>query len=251
MTVSMMEMSLSHAGQLILGTDLRSQGWAFGRGTDVARWFNLDDESWQEFAEYWEGLSLDEHMADRGTYRYRRYSEFEFQKGGDLKILPHKPYEQPKNINTLNGGVARQFLPLEQGFIEHPFFSALLAGMAGIFDDAQGQRCRWNIRLHPYRIVTNDYEQGKPTPEGRHRDGVDYIIMMLVRRVGITGGITRVSSPDNTTLFEGMLARCLDMIVADDRQVLHEVSPIDCAHPGEDGYRDALIIAFTRMESPA
>lgn len=251
MTIAMAEIVLSRAGQSTLGRDLRSQGWAFGRGPDMARWFNLDDESWQAFAAYWEGLSLDEHMADRGTYRYRRYSEFDFQAGGELKKLPHAPYEQPKYINTLNGGVARQFLPLEEGFVEHPFFGALLTGMVRVFDEAEGRRCRWNIRLHPYRIVSNDYEQGKPTPEGRHRDGVDYIIMMLVKRVGITGGVTRVSSPNNTTLFNTMLARPLDMIVADDRQVMHEVTPIDCAQPNEEGYRDALIIAFTREDSPA
>ena len=43
----------------------------------------------------------------------------------------------------------------------------------------------------------------------------------------------------------------LTLIVADDRQVMHEVTPIDCAQPNEEGYRDALIIAFTREDSPA
>ena len=142
-------------------------------------------------------------------------------------------------------------VPLEDGFVEHPFFHALLAGMVRIFDGESGARCEWNIRLHPYRIVTNELEQGKPTPEGRHRDGVDFIIMMLVRRAGVSGGVTRVSDREDRTLIEVMLSQGLDIIVADDRQVFHEVTPIDCAKEGEEGYRDALIVAFTRKDKPA
>ncbi|WP_416426286.1 2OG-Fe dioxygenase family protein [Pseudomonas sp. App30] len=232
-----------------ISDDIKKQGWAYRDGDGLARHFNLDAESWAEFAGYWDGLVLDEYMADRGTYRYRRYSEFDFRDGGSLHKLPHAPYEQARYINTLNGGVARHFLPLEQGMVEHPFFNALLSGMARIFDAAEGTTCDWNIRLHPYRIVSNDEEQGKPTPEGRHRDGVDYIVMLLIRRVGITGGTTRVSTPLNKTLCEVTLANGLDMILGDDHQIMHEVSPINSLEIGRQGHRDALVIAFTRKGS--
>ncbi|MDF3932509.1 2OG-Fe dioxygenase family protein [Pseudomonas citronellolis] len=251
MSLACMELALSQQGVGAIGGDLLREGWSFKSGPDLARWFNLDEDTWASFAAFWENLALDEHMADQGTYRYRRYSEFDFQVGGPLRKLPHAPYEQPKYINSLNGGVPRQFLPLEDGFVEHPFFHALLAGMVRIFDGVSGARCEWNIRLHPYRIVTNELEQGKPTPEGRHRDGVDFIIMMLVRRAGVSGGVTRVSDREDRTLIEVMLSQGLDIIVADDRQVFHEVTPIDCAKEGEEGYRDALIVAFTRKDKPA
>lgn len=229
-----------------ISNDINRQGWAYCEGQALRQRFNLDPNSWEDFASYWENLALDEHMADQGTYRYRRYSEFSFKVGGKLHKLPHAPYEQAKHINTLNGGVARRFLPLEDGMVEHPFFIALLTGMAEIFDGAAGATCDWNIRLHPYRIVTNEFEQGKPTPEGRHRDGVDYIVMMLIDRIGINGGTTRVSNPLNKTLWEGTLSNGLDVILGDDRQIMHEVSPINGNENGVEGYRDALVIAFTR-----
>lgn len=243
------EIALEAGAVKSISDDVMRQGWAYRDGQSLFQRFNLDASHWEAFARYWSRLALDEHMADHGTYRYRRYSEFDFKVGAALRKLPHAPYEQPRSINTLNGGVARHFAALENGMVEHPFFVALLTGMARIFDRAVGQPSRWNIRLHPYRIVTNEFEQGKPTPEGRHRDGVDYIVMMLVRRVGVTGGTTRVSDPLNKTLYEVTLANRLDMIVGDDHQILHEVSPIHCQEVGRDGYRDALVIAFTRQEA--
>lgn len=125
-------------------------------------------------------------------------------------------------------------------------FFELLAGISRVFDEAVGGRSDWNIRLHPYRIVTNDYEQGKPTPEGRHRDGVDYIVMMMVHREEITGGVTRVSDNLNKTPFEVQLTNPLDLIVGDDHQIMHEVSLINYIEASGEGYRDALVIAFTR-----
>ncbi|MBD1554557.1 2OG-Fe dioxygenase family protein [Pseudomonas typographi] len=246
MTVACTEIVLDAHAVTSISDDISKQGWAYRDGQGMAQRLNLDPDSWEDFSRYWENLALDEYMADQGTYRYRRYSEFDFKVGGALHKLPHAAYEQATYINTLNGGVARHFLPLEDGMVEHPLFIALLAGIARVFDRVEGATCDWNIRLHPYRIVTNEFEQGKPTPEGRHRDGVDYIVMMLVRRTGITGGTTRVSTLLNKTLCEVTLANGLDVIMGDDRQIMHEVSPINCQEIGRQGYRDALVIAFTR-----
>lgn len=231
-----------------LGLDLIRRGWGYAKGADMKASFGLDEQSWQGFAAFWQRLSLDGHMADGGTYRHRRYSAFElnYQRSSLLR-MPHGPYEQASNINKLNGGIARHFPPLEEAMVSHPFFLDLLFSMARIFDCAAGGSGTWDVRLHPYRICSNELEQGKPTPEGLHRDGVDYIVMMLIGRSGVTGGVTRVTDALGNTLFETTLAEPLDIIVGDDHQIMHEVSPLHCAQAGVQGHRDALVIAFTRL----
>ncbi|MVA27931.1 2OG-Fe dioxygenase family protein (plasmid) [Agrobacterium vitis] len=53
-------------------------------------------------------------MRDGRTYRYRRYSTFEYSsKDEKFRLLPHASYEQSKRGNHLNGGFKRHFEPLE------------------------------------------------------------------------------------------------------------------------------------------
>ena len=54
----------------------------------------------------------------------------------------------------------------------------------------------WLIEAHQFRIITGR-DPGKPTPEGLHRDGVDYVFISLIERHNISGGVTRVV-PANT-----------------------------------------------------
>ena len=232
---------INHAAQAI-----QTDGWLFIAGDDLQDDLELDEEYISSFSRYWDSLSRDEFMADNGTYRYRRYSQFELRDpDGELKLLTHEPYSQPKNINTLNGGVDRVYPPLEEGFINHPLFISILRGLGRIFNQAEGETCKWRIRLHPYRILTDAEETGKPTPEGLHRDGVDYIAMMLIRRVNVSGGVTTVTDNERNVLCTKTLSQPLDVIVADDHRVMHEVTPILCSK-GSQGYRDVLVIAWER-----
>ena len=53
----------------------------------------------------------------------------------------------------------------------------------------------WYVEAHQFRIDTTD-GIGRPTPEGAHRDGVDFVAVVLVAREGIKGGETRVFEAD-------------------------------------------------------
>ena len=136
-------------------------------------------------------------MAGGGTYRYRRDGQLERAPGGALRQLPQSAYEQPKYINSLNGGVARTFDPLEPGFCAHDVFLGLIDWLAALYDPREGHACHWNIRLHPYRIVAGDDTQGRPTPEDPHRDGVDYIVSLLRGRRNVTGSETPIHPADS------------------------------------------------------
>ena len=83
---------------------------------------------------------------------------------------------------------------------EHPVFEAqatfreLLQAMARLASDLKGPQ-PWYIEAHQFRIDTEG-GIGRPTPEGAHRDGVDFVAVILIGREGIKGGETRVFEAD-------------------------------------------------------
>ena len=48
----------------------------------------------------------------------------------------------------------------------------------------------WHVELHQFRIEALPGMPGMPTPEGMHRDGVDYVLVLLVSRSNIGSGTT-------------------------------------------------------------
>jgi hypothetical protein len=86
----------------------------------------------------------------------------------------------------------------------------------------------------------------RPTPEGRHRDGHDYVAMHLIRRVRCGGGETLIYPRGGAkVLARTTLSDPLDSVLVDDGAVDHEVTPL--AVDGGPGYRDVLLVTF---ESP-
>ncbi|WOD10101.1 2OG-Fe dioxygenase family protein [Pseudomonas sp. NyZ704] len=224
---------------------LKDKGWVFVPGQQWKNSFSLSLGQWSGFAAYWDNLMLDTHMGDNGRYRYRRYSSFQVTPStGQILPNPHEPYMQPKSVNPLNGDTKRYYSPLEQGLVTHPFFESLLLGLGQIYAQASGKNEEWNVKLHPYRIRADQSSPGMPTPEGLHRDGVDFIAMMLVDRVGVEGGVTTITDNNRSFLFSKTMTSPMDIILGDDHRVMHEVSAVNS--PVLSGYRDALVIAFAR-----
>ncbi|HSC80389.1 MAG TPA: 2OG-Fe dioxygenase family protein, partial [Chitinolyticbacter sp.] len=207
---------------------------------------NLEPAVWQEFTDCWERLTLDRYMGDGGSYRYRRYGAFLLGAHGELVLQPHAPYEQPRYINTLNGGVARHFDPLEPSFVHNRFLRGLLRSLGRVFDAVEADNGPWLIRLHPYRIRADGPAVGQPTPEGLHRDGVDFIVTLMIERRNVEGGETRITDAGGNLLHALTLSEPLDMVVANDVTTMHAVSPITAAAPGCVAYRDVLVIAYSR-----
>ena len=83
---------------------------------------------------------------------------------------------------------------------------------------------------------------GRPTPEGAHRDGVDFVAVVLVARNGIKGGETRVFQADGPDGQRFTLAEPWSLLLLDDAKVIHESTPIQPL----DGYghRDTLVLTY-------
>lgn len=190
----------------------------------------------------WNDLPPDEHLKDGGRYRRRRHACF-VAGGGALQPVPHRAHWQPVEYNALHGGMERWFAPMLPASTGAPVWQALLGGLARVFDAATGTRAPWFVEAHQFRIDTAG-GIGRPTPEGAHRDGVDFVAVFLVGRHGIKGGETRVFAADGPAGQRFTLTEPWSVLLLDDARVIHESTPIQPLD-GE-GHRDTLVLTYRR-----
>jgi len=210
----------------------------------MAERLGVADGDWRGFAGTWEHLGPDEHMADGGRYRRRRFGVMSL-KGSDLERRPHQPHFQARDYNRLNGGVDRWFEPIMPAVLTHPVVARLVVLSREIFslDDLAPE---WRVELHQFRIEARSGSDGLPTPEGIHRDGVDWVAVMLVARVNIDRGVTAIFDEDRRPLGAFTLTAPMDAVFLDDHRVLHGVTPIVPIDAELPAYRDVLVMTFTR-----
>jgi hypothetical protein len=221
-----------------------TQGYAFAPGSAMALSLagrGLTD--WEGFTASWNDLGIDRHMADGGRYRRRRHAVFRMS-GGHIERLPHRPHFQLQAHNPLNGGVERWFDPIKPEIATHPAFTAILRGCADIFTSQFPAASVWEVETHQFRIEANPFTAGKPAPEGMHRDGVDFVCVMLVGRSNVTGGETVLEDTSHAELFRRCLRTSMDAIFLDDRRLFHLTGEIRTL--GEEGpsFRDSFVVTF-------
>jgi hypothetical protein len=205
--------------------------------------------AWDAFADSWNDLGLDTFMADGGRYRRRRFAAFAATPEGVAR-KPHQPHWQSRDYNPLNGGVQRWFEPVTEAIAEHPVTRGVIqAGLALFHPLSPASDQPWHVELHQFRIEARAGEQGLPTPEGAHRDGVDWVIVMLVDRRNVDSGVTDVFAPDGTSLGSFTLTAPGDAVFLDDHRVLHGVTAIRPLDPAAPAIRDVLVVTYRRESS--
>src|SRR5690606_18319616 len=168
---------------------LHEGGCVLVSAQQLAALSGIEPAQFDALPRFWGALPRDAYLLDGGSYRFRRHSCF-VHEAGALRQVGHRAHWQPTEYNALHGGMERWFEPIEPQLIALPAWRALLNGLAGLFSQVQPAP-RWYIEAHQFRIDTTD-GIGRPTPEGAHRDGVDFVAVVLVRRGGGPGGETRV-----------------------------------------------------------
>ena len=206
---------------------------------------SLDD--WQAFADSWNALELDEHMADGGRYRRRRHAVFVAGQDGAVERQPHQPHYQELDYNPLHGGVARWFAPLTDEIAGGRSLTTILEFCRALFGRLAGQP-QWKIEVHQFRIEARPGHEGLPTPEGLHRDGVDFVLVLLVNRSNIASGTTSIHAPDGRELGRFTLTHPFDAALVDDARVAHGVTAVKAIDPAQPAYRDVLVVTFKRNE---
>jgi hypothetical protein len=189
----------------------------------------------------WDRLPRDTYLLDGGRYRFRRHSCFVHDIAGDsLQLVPHRAHWQPRDYNALHGGLERWFEPIEPAVLAAEAWTHLLRALGNLFA-AVRPLPRWYIEAHQFRIDTAE-GIGRPTPEGAHRDGVDYVAVILVNRQDVSGGETRVFDAQGPAGVRFTMVEPWTALLLDDAQVVHETTPIQKA--GLHGIRDTLVLTF-------
>ncbi len=203
---------------------------------------------WDGFADSWNDLGVDTYMADGGRYRRRRHAALSVT-ASRIRRKPHQPHYQSRDYNALNGGIARWFEPVRDDIATHPALLAILKASFALFDYCTDPATRpdsWHVELHQFRVEAQPGIAGKPTPEGLHRDGVDWVLVLLIRRENVASGETSIHDLQHRKLGSFTLTRPMEAALVDDSRVFHGVTPVEPIDPGAPAYRDVLVATFRR-----
>ncbi|MET0661146.1 MAG: 2OG-Fe dioxygenase family protein [Steroidobacteraceae bacterium] len=202
----------------------------------------LDETSLDELRPSWERLPRDTYLRDGGRYRYRRHACFrqKLARPNALERVPHRAHWQSTNYNALHGGIERWFEPIEVEVTSMAIWSRLLCGLGQVFATL-ARVPQWYIEAHQFRIDTAE-GIGRPTPEGAHRDGVDFVAVILVQRRDVRGGETRVFEASSSGGVRFTMHVPWTALLLDDARVIHETTPIQPAEA--PGVRDTLVLTY-------
>jgi len=184
---------------------------------------------------------LDEYMGN--LTRYKRFSQYRVartaQEGWAFELLPHRDYTTFKKFNKVAGGIRRTYEPIEVDFT-----AIFAAGAAGLPLETSED---WQINVHQNRTRAPLDRPGVLTPEGVHHDGHEYVMIAVLRRHSVVGGETRLWKPGATEPFWTGTIWPGQAVLLDDQAIAHDVTDV-LPENGKPGYRDILIVAFSRWK---
>ena len=236
----------------LLSGALQRRGYAVLSPELVAQGIGCNASDLMAFNPSWDHLVTDTYLKDGGRYRKRRHSCFAVN-GDSVQLTPHRAHWQPVEYNALHGGMQRWFEPVVPDVVAAPAWQKLLVWLARVGSACQASRGAspkpepWFVEAHQFRIDTTD-GIGRPTPEGAHRDGVDFVAVFMVERANIKGGETRVFDASGPTGERFTLMQPWSLLLLDDAKVIHEstpIQPLDTAQ-GTGAHRDTLVVTLRR-----
>ncbi len=226
-----------------LREEVASRGYAFVSAGTMADVLGLL-EDWNRFAASWYDMPLDKQLPDGHRYRRRRYATLSARHGEDTFVVePHQPHYQSRDYNTLVGGIERWFEPMDAAILEGESFRRIVAFTLELFAPLR-PTADWHIECHQFRIEARRDAEGQPTPEGVHRDGVDYVLVLLVNRDNIESGTTTVHDLQGRVLGSFTLSASLDTALVDDHRCMHGVTPVRPFDAARPAFRDVLVVTL-------
>ena len=237
MTIETLSPPVTPAKELV--QSLRTNGYVVVSAETVAQIAKTSLSELLALNVFWNDLPRDPYLKDGGRYRYRRHASYEI-KGDALLAVPHRAHWQSVDYNALHGGIERRFEPIQAQLASSPAWQSLLLGMAHVLSSLKPVTT-WFVEAHEFRIDTTD-GIGRPTPEGAHRDGHDFVAVFILDRVAIKGGETRVFEANGSAGLRFTLSQPWSLLLMNDERMIHESTPIQPT--GVYGHRDTLVLTY-------
>ncbi|MFL6130632.1 MAG: 2OG-Fe dioxygenase family protein [Mycobacteriales bacterium] len=194
-----------------------------------------------ELLDTYDDLPVDAYMG--GGTRYKRFSQYKLswsaEAGWALEVLPHRDYTTYKKFNPVGGGIRRVYQPLKADFSDY------VRAAADGFPLSRSEA--WQINVHQNRTRATADRPGPLTPEGVHKDGHEYVLIAVLRRVNVAGAETRLWQPDAEAPFWSGVLDAGRAVLIDDQAIAHDVTDVRSADGGP-AYRDIVIVAFSRWQ---
>ena len=220
---------------------LRDQGFVLLGRARLLQLAGVDAPSFAAMARWWDNLPPDPHLRDGGNYRSRRHASLRLDPhNGAIAEQVHRPHWQPLDYNALHGGFERHFAAIESAALAEPALPAIISSLARLFAECAGPAVPF-VEVHQFRIDTAE-GIGRPTPEGAHRDGVDFVAVILIQRSDVRGGETRVFEAEGPAGLRFTMSEPGAALLLDDARVIHETTPLQ-PDVGA-GHRDTLVLTF-------
>ena len=202
---------------------------------------------WGSFAASWDDLGIDTYMADGGRYRRRRFALSALHRPGSCASRISRIIRAATTTSSMVGSSAGSSRsprrsPPSGADRNLEASQALFDGMT----PAAVRPAAWHVEVHQFRIEARPGEAGRPTPEGMHRDGVDWVLVLMVRRENIASGETTIYDLVKRPLGSFTLTAPLDSALVDDSRVYHGVTAVTAIDPRLPAYRDVLVVTFRR-----
>jgi hypothetical protein len=220
---------------------LENKGFCVIDALAFSKLIGISSNDLTRFDQFWNDLKEDHFLNDHGKYRLRRHSSYVIE-NGSINLCPHRAHWQSVDFNALHGGIVRQFEPIDDLLNQQLLWNQLIAGISTFFQ-LKKENTPWYTEAHQFRINTTG-GIGRPTPEGAHRDGVDFIAIILIKRHKIKGGETRLFNLNGNDGIRFTLDQPWSVLLLDDHKVIHETTPIQDAE--QSGYRDTLVLTYRR-----
>lgn len=218
---------------------LKNQGYAVLSHTDLATLCGASLAAFDDLKDSWNQLPPDAFLKDGGRYRSRRHASF-IIRALAIETVTHRAHYQPLAYNALHGGMHRLFDAIEPHILAQAAWNKLLIALAQVCSALKGEQ-PWYVEAHQFRIDTR-HGIGRPTPEGAHRDGVDFVAILLVDRINVSGGESRVFEAQGRNGQRFTLTEPWTLVLLDDQKVIHESTPIQPL--ADDAHRDTLVLTF-------
>jgi len=225
---------------------LRCNGFAFVPAAAMRAALG-DLADWNAFVASWDDLPWDEYLAQYGRYRRRRHAVFYATDRAIERSPKHEPHYQSVTYNPLQGGIERWFEPISPEVGSGRSLHSILQLCHQLFAALAPDSARWRVEVHQFRIEARADLPGQPTPEGMHRDGVDYVLVLLIARRNIARGTTTIHALDHRELGSFTLTEPLDAALVDDARVFHGVTPVQAVDANQPACRDVLVVTFKRI----
>jgi len=203
-----------------------------------------DLSDWDSFTASWNRLGPDPYLAATGRQRRRRHATYVAHAHDGVELAPHQAHYQSLQYNVLQGDIERWFEPVDAAIANGHSLRAILGFCNRFFSSLSPATSHWHVEVHQFRIEASSHVAGEPTPEGSHRDGVDFVLVLLIDRHNIASGTTTIHTPQGEPLGDFTLTHPFDAALIHDPRVFHGVTPVTPLVAGEPAHRDVLVVTF-------